>query len=1276
MKKIEIYILVLGLLFSLLWSASEIFKERFTNLTYSNTKKTNGGWNIDGTYGISSRRPPRTSHSGDPAGATFRCAISDNYAYCSQQGSGAGLAIVKILDGTVEGQVASNGTDWDVAYTGGYAFLAAENYFHSVNTDPPSNPTIAHTLSGNNYYGIAIYGDSAYVGGGAGGLRRINISNPTNMVDEGNVTWAADRFGMGVAIYDTFALVCDTLNKAIAVIDIKGALASRDTTRVGSAPYYISTFDTLALVSAGDSIFILGLKTLMDGDANVKLPIRARLGSHGFARSAAVLDDKLIVADGKGWISMYQIKFSDFTKTYMLCATDSLAGGVSATDVKISELGYIVAADSERVSFLEWGQISPGDNWADTLGIGESYGMVIDRNNLFVSCGNIGVVSVDVSDPINLVAKDTFSVQSALGMDISGTKLYLCTGSNMPNFRKIDVSNISNMYQVSNTTLPGMAFCVDVSGNYAYVGTSDSVLKVDLSDYSIDARYGSNYEFLTVIVDGSYVYAANDAGGLKVLNATDLSLVGSLSTQGKTWSIAKKGNYIYSAEKEKGFRVINVETPSNPTQVALLDTSNFHGEVISVSIYGNYAVVGLLESADRDFRLVNISNPASPTVTHQCPSGTWIGQSAVGYMSYLIVSDYGHGIKSWRVRQHRSDFLDDTTKHHSNKINTISPFRYLHWSCWETFDNSSAPSDTSYFWLKYKKSSGTWDSIPIMNHDSDPPNDPLGQRTYFDLGGNCDSLMWVGLTVERDSNLTNHYPYTTSSDTTWYLDSVEIEIKDALLLLRQAAGFSTGDNNLSIVWDTSALTDIDPLDVQYFPSGGYEAYFELVINGESRYFSTISLPYNQIPPKITLHNTFPIVPSSFHELYPGMFWVDGIDITEISIIPSGSHNITVRPPYKIRLVYSFVPGWHIISFPYTSPLPVSHTNGLAGFIFKYEPSVGMFLETDTLYPGEAYFYFTITENVAFGDGLPNKFYKKLLHPGWNLIGSIDGTIPVWHLRTVPEDALLPGAFYSLPGGGNEYQPAIQIAPKEGLWVFALTQCTLFVDDSALFLKKQRDIVIRNPQHLIRLSIIANEQEHSLWLGIDPDATDGFDEGLDIMLPPPFPNSSFPAELVYNGPGNKLLRDVRSKGEWTINIKQPVELRYSYDYRYGGLRIEGKNGSLIPGFSTSLKLSPGIYKLEWNDELKLPSEFSLRCSPNPFNSTVEMLITLPSSRAELSICDLSGRLVRRYELVGNGNHKILWDARDDSGKDLPSGVYFVSLNAENSIKSTSKLLFIK
>jgi len=70
-------------------------------------------------------------------------------------------------------------------------------------------------------------------------------------------------------------------------------------------------------------------------------------------------------------------------------------------------------------------------------------------------------------------------------------------------------------------------------------------------------------------------------------------------------------------------------------------------------------------------------------------------------------------------------------------------------------------------------------------------------------------------------------------------------------------------------------------------------------------------------------------------------------------------------------------------------------------------------------------------------------------------------------------------------------------------------------------------------------------------------------------------------------------------------------------------------------------------------------------PNPFNPRTKIHFQIEGAgHVELVVFDMNGRLVRNLlnGSFGRGGHEIIWDGTNNSGKSVPSGVYFYELRA--------------
>jgi hypothetical protein len=95
------------------------------------------------------------------------------------------------------------------------------------------------------------------------------------------------------------------------------------------------------------------------------------------------------------------------------------------------------------------------------------------------------------------------------------------------------------------------------------------------------------------------------------------------------------------------------------------------------------------------------------------------------------------------------------------------------------------------------------------------------------------------------------------------------------------------------------------------------------------------------------------------------------------------------------------------------------------------------------------------------------------------------------------------------------------------------------------------------------------------------------------------------------------------------------------------------------------------------DTSLPRTFSLNQNyPNPFNAETAISFALPSGGdCQLEIFDILGRTVKSIDLRGlpAGNKTVTWDAKDNSGHDVASGVYFYRLNSGGNSQARKMVL---
>ena len=175
-----------------------------------------------------------------------------------------------------------------------------------------------------------------------------------------------------------------------------------------------------------------------------------------------------------------------------------------------------------------------------------------------------------------------------------------------------------------------------------------------------------------------------------------------------------------------------------------------------------------------------------------------------------------------------------------------------------------------------------------------------------------------------------------------------------------------------------------------------------------------------------------------------------------------------------------------------------------------------------------------------------------------------------------------------------------------------------------------------------------------WLGYE-DEDGSFSSGLssngDIIV---FADSS----------GNSLIVELEASTEL-----DSVSLSQSFD--------ENGNGCFTnptPGISNSECITLTSKTLH-----SLASEFMLSQNyPNPFNPVTNISYTLSQdSYVNINIYDLKGNYIKSLirKSMSTGRHSIQWDATNEFGDDVSTGIYFYTIKTEYS-SETKKMLFVK
>ncbi|MEA1971983.1 MAG: T9SS type A sorting domain-containing protein [Candidatus Cloacimonadota bacterium] len=81
-------------------------------------------------------------------------------------------------------------------------------------------------------------------------------------------------------------------------------------------------------------------------------------------------------------------------------------------------------------------------------------------------------------------------------------------------------------------------------------------------------------------------------------------------------------------------------------------------------------------------------------------------------------------------------------------------------------------------------------------------------------------------------------------------------------------------------------------------------------------------------------------------------------------------------------------------------------------------------------------------------------------------------------------------------------------------------------------------------------------------------------------------------------------------------------------------------------------------------------------PNPFNPTTTIRFSVENPQnTTLEIFNIMGQKVRSFEINQKGEQEVVWNGKDNAGKKVSSGVYFINLNSSTS-NDVQKVLLLK
>jgi len=387
-------------------------------------------------------------------------------------------------------------------------------------------------------------------------------------------------------------------------------------------------------------------------------------------------------------------------------------------------------------------------------------------------------------------------------------------------------------------------------------------------------------------------------------------------------------------------------------------------------------------------------------------------------------------------------------------------------------------------------------------------------------------------------------------------------------------------------------------------------------------------------------------------------------------------------------------GWNLLSVSFYRPdSDYTASDIYSGAIsrpFKYS---GSYQQVTQVSPGHAYWLKTANPIYVGSCGYPIATLFDSITLGWNMIGTPSNPVPVNSI--VPVNCMVSANFFGYNGAGYQLVSGAQdLRPGLGYWIKAVS---VFGSNPGIELtgipplpKQAPSVTDLSQMDQIEVRSAAGASQ-MLYLGSE--------SGLKVPLsayemPPSMEDlSGFDARFV----SGRILETYPSqftqsgRYEYPISIhtgNYPVTIsmtRLKASVAIAKISVRTPEGQLLGTFDAASGIvrvpNPHVRTvvLTVNDPVNVPKVFALGQNyPNPFNPSTRIAVDIPKvTSVDVAVFNLLGQKIATL-MSGEqapGSITVEWDGRDENGLHVPSGVYFVRMQADG-FTATQKVMVMK
>ena len=551
----------------------------------------------------------------------------------------------------------AGGITWKIQEQDGYLYTGMGSRLYVLDATSPNTPTVVGRSEPLGAYipSLVVSGSHVYLADGIEGLRVVDISDPTQPVEVGNLLSIGFVWGIDVAGHYAYLssftnlYIADITDPTNPVLIGTGSCCygGRDLKVAGNYAYIHAQLDGFHIMDVSNPANPSWVST---SPGTISLWGVEVIGNHVYLAQGSglqVLDVtnpavpvQVGVYDATFGVDGLDL-FGDYA--YLTGAVNEIVDISDPTSIEPvstieSPYGIDVVVGNSRAYLVTWPGILAIDVTSPTvptevgyylfdfpyspyaLGLGDGYAYVADNNYACYCQATFGVFSlVDPSMPVQVGNTVTFlvddpTIDPAGGMAVDGDYAYLPNGS--LGLYIFDISDPLNAAYLTNYS-PGSTRDVAITGTYAYLANSNNLRVLDVSNPALPTFITSRTTHGSVKgveLVGNFAYLADGGAGLQIYNIINPAapvFSGTVNTPGLAWDVAVSGQYAYVADGPGGLRVIDVSNPSLPVEVGYEDSFT---ALYKVVVRGNTVYATSAESSYSPVVVYDVSNPSAPVV--------------------------------------------------------------------------------------------------------------------------------------------------------------------------------------------------------------------------------------------------------------------------------------------------------------------------------------------------------------------------------------------------------------------------------------------------------------------------------------------------------------------------------------------------------------------------------------------------------------------------------------------------------------------------------------